>query len=61
MAVSEGMLKFVRQSMKIDGRYDNHGVGRDGEYQYYRREWTPKQKKRMRKQKNKYRARFLGG
>ena len=60
MAVSEGMLKFVRQSMKIDGRYDRQDMAFSANGHFRRREWTSKQKKRMRKQKNKYRTRFLG-
>jgi hypothetical protein len=50
--VSQAVVSFARQSIKIDSRYDNQLP--------IRRDWTPKQKKRMRKQRSKYRARFLG-
>lgn len=51
-------VDYARASMKVSGRYDNEGRGRDGEYLYFHKEWSSRQLKRMRKQRNKYRRRF---
>ena len=55
--VSKNVISFVRQDIVISDRYLKQGISPDGIH--CRREWTPKQLKRMRKQRNKWRKRIF--
>jgi len=44
--VSQEVVEKAQLSMKIDGRYDNQWHGQ--------RDWTPAQKRRMRKKRRKH-------
>jgi hypothetical protein len=44
--VSEDAVRKARLSLKIDNRYNEQGCGR--------RDWTPAQKRRMRKKRRKH-------
>ncbi len=57
---SSARAEFTIQCDRIDRRYDRQsGVGRYS-HKNVSRQWTSKQTRRARKQKNKYRGRILG-
>lgn len=52
--VSAEVVNRARRNAAIEGRYDAQELIRiGGRYENVRRDWTPAQKRRMRKQKNR--------